>query len=107
MPICGSGSTPRSGRAARGRAVTNLLQLKPDETLTAFLPVREFKDGRYLIFATRRGLVKDLDHRTAIAGGLEYVLPTDQHRGDIVRACDDHPAQARQRFIVALLVDGD
>src|SRR5262245_13577224 len=51
---------PQAGRAARGRAVTNLLQLK-DETLTAFLPVREFKEGHYLIFATRRGLVKKTD----------------------------------------------
>ena len=52
---------PQAGRAARGRAVTNLLQLKSEETLTAFLPVREFKDGHYLIFATRRGLVKKTD----------------------------------------------
>ena len=52
---------PQAGRAARGRAVTNLLQLKPEEKLSAFLPVREFKDGRYLVFATRRGLVKKTD----------------------------------------------
>jgi DNA gyrase subunit A len=52
---------PQAGRAARGRAVTNLLQLKPEETLSAFLPVREFREGRYLIFATRRGLVKKTD----------------------------------------------
>ena len=51
---------PQAGRAARGRAVTNLLQLK-DEKLSAFLPVREFKEGHYLIFATRRGLVKKTD----------------------------------------------
>jgi DNA gyrase subunit A len=49
---------PQAGRAARGRAVTNLLQLKPEEKLSAFLPVREFREGRNLIFATRRGLVK-------------------------------------------------
>ena len=52
---------PQAGRAARGRAVTNLLQLKSEETLSAFLPVREFKDDHYLIFATRRGLVKKTD----------------------------------------------
>ncbi len=52
---------PQAGRAARGRAVTNLLQLKPEEKLSAFLPVREFRDGRYLVFATRRGLVKKTD----------------------------------------------
>jgi DNA gyrase subunit A len=51
---------PQAGRAARGRAVSNLLQLK-DEKLSAFLPVREFKEGHYLIFATRRGLVKKTD----------------------------------------------
>jgi DNA gyrase subunit A len=52
---------PQAGRAARGRAVTNLLQLKPEEKLSAFLPVREFKPDRYLVFATRRGLVKKTD----------------------------------------------
>jgi DNA gyrase subunit A len=52
---------PQAGRAARGRAVTNLLQLKPEEKLSAFLPVREFQDDHYLIFATRRGLVKKTD----------------------------------------------
>jgi DNA gyrase subunit A len=52
---------PQAGRAARGRAVTNLLQLKAEEKLSAFLPVREFKEGHYLIFATRRGLVKKTD----------------------------------------------
>jgi DNA gyrase subunit A len=52
---------PQAGRAARGRAVTNLLQLKAEEKLSAFLPVREFRDGRYLVFATRRGLVKKTD----------------------------------------------
>jgi DNA gyrase subunit A len=49
---------PQAGRAARGRAVTNLLNLKPEEKLSAFLPVREFQSGRYVVFATRRGLVK-------------------------------------------------
>jgi DNA gyrase subunit A len=52
---------PQAGRAARGRAVTNLLHLGPEEKLTAFLPVREFQEGRYLLFATRRGLIKKTD----------------------------------------------
>ena len=52
---------PQAGRAARGRAITNLIQLKPDEKLSAFLPVREFHEGHYLVFATRRGLVKKTD----------------------------------------------
>jgi DNA gyrase subunit A len=52
---------PQAGRAARGRAVTNLLQLGPEEKLSAFLPVREFQEGWHLLFATRRGLIKKTD----------------------------------------------
>src|SRR5438309_641637 len=52
---------PQAGRAARGRSITNLLSLKPEEKLSAFLPVREFQEGRYVVFATRRGLVKKTD----------------------------------------------
>jgi len=52
---------PQAGRAARGRSITNLLSLKPEEKLSAFLPVREFQEGCSLLFATRRGLVKKTD----------------------------------------------
>ena len=52
---------PQAGRAARGRSVTNLLSLGPDERLSAFLPLREFQEGGYILFATRRGLVKKTD----------------------------------------------
>jgi len=52
---------PQAGRAARGRSITNLLSLHPEEKLSAFLPVREFQEGRYVLFATRRGLVKKTD----------------------------------------------
>ena len=38
-----------------------MLSLKPEEKLSAFLPVREFQEGRYVVFATRRGLVKKTD----------------------------------------------
>src|SRR4030095_4275827 len=53
---------PQARRAARGAPrggdITNLIQLKPEEKLSAFLPVREFHEDHYLVFATRRGLVK-------------------------------------------------
>src|SRR5437899_5595460 len=52
---------PQAGRAARGRSVTNLLSLKPEEKLSAFRPGREYQEGRYLVFATRRGLIKKTD----------------------------------------------
>src|SRR5436190_524312 len=52
---------PQAGRAARGRSITNVLSLRPEEKLSAFLPVREFQEGRYVLFATRRGHVKKTD----------------------------------------------
>jgi len=52
---------PSGSRAARGKAVVNLLQLAPDEQLSTFLTVPEFVDGRWVIFGTRRGTVKKTD----------------------------------------------
>ena len=52
---------PLIGRAARGKALVNLLSLSPGEKISAILPMREFREGRYLCFATRRGLIKKTD----------------------------------------------
>lgn len=49
---------PQGSRTARGKALINLLPLREGERISAFLPVREFKEGNFLIFATRKGLVK-------------------------------------------------
>ncbi|HIX28080.1 MAG TPA: DNA gyrase subunit A [Candidatus Blautia stercoravium] len=49
---------PEASRTARGTAIINLLQLQPDEKITAVIPIREFKAGSYLFMATRNGLVK-------------------------------------------------
>ncbi len=52
---------PQASRSAKGRPVVNLLQLQDGEKVSAFLPVREFQEGRYIIFATQNGLVKKTD----------------------------------------------
>jgi DNA gyrase subunit A len=49
---------PEAGRAARGKALVNLLALTNDEKVTATLPVKEFRDDRYVMMATRQGVVK-------------------------------------------------
>ena len=49
---------PDSGRTARGTAIVNLLQLLPDEKITAVIPIREYHDGRYLFMCTKNGIVK-------------------------------------------------
>ncbi len=49
---------PEAGRTARGTAIINLLQLLPEEKITAVIPIREYSDHEYLFMATRKGIVK-------------------------------------------------
>jgi DNA gyrase subunit A len=49
---------PQLGRAAKGKAIANFVTLEGGEKITAFLPVRQFEVGRYLVMATKQGVVK-------------------------------------------------
>ena len=49
---------PEASRTARGTAIVNLLMLQPEEHITTVLPIRRFEADRYLVMATRHGVVK-------------------------------------------------
>ncbi len=49
---------PQGGRTARGRPIVNLIRMSRDDRIAAMVPVREFREDRYLLFATRKGMVK-------------------------------------------------
>ncbi len=49
---------PQGGRAARGKPVVQCISIRPGERVAALVPVREFSDDRWLMFATRNGTVK-------------------------------------------------
>jgi DNA gyrase subunit A len=49
---------PEASRTARGRALVNLLPLREGEEVRAVLSTRDFSEGKYLVFATRKGMVK-------------------------------------------------
>ena len=49
---------PEASRTTRGTAIINLLQLMPGEKITALIPIREYKEGKFLFMATKKGLVK-------------------------------------------------
>jgi DNA gyrase subunit A len=75
---------PQAGRSARGKAIQNLIPLSPDESIRTILPVRRFEEGKYVIIATQKGLVK----KTSL---LEYSRPRSTgiraitiHEGDEV-----------------------
>ena len=52
---------PEAGRQAKGTAIVNLLELNSDEKVTTVIPIAEYKEGLYLIMATKNGHVKKTD----------------------------------------------
>ncbi len=52
---------PQAGAAAKGKAIVNILNLTQDEKITAFLPVKEFAEGKFIVMATKYGVIKKTD----------------------------------------------
>ena len=52
---------PEASRTARGTAIINLLQLTQEEKITAVIPIREYREGDYILMATRSGMIKKTD----------------------------------------------
>ncbi|MDH5190513.1 MAG: DNA gyrase subunit A [Gammaproteobacteria bacterium] len=49
---------PQAGRTARGKPIVNLLPLEEGEKINAVLPIREYEDDKFIVFATSSGTVK-------------------------------------------------
>ena len=72
---------PESGRTARGTAIVNLLQMLLGEHITAVIPIREFKPGRYLLMATKKGMIKKTpitDYQNIRKNGLAAITLRDE-----------------------------
>ncbi|MBI3084715.1 MAG: DNA gyrase subunit A, partial [candidate division NC10 bacterium] len=64
---------PQLGRAAKGKALVNFLQVQSGEMVTAMIPIRQFEVDKYLVMATRRGVVKKTElsaYANPRAGGI-------------------------------------
>jgi DNA gyrase subunit A len=59
---------PLGSRQSKGRAIVNLLPLRQDELIRAVIATRDFKEAKYLVFATKKGIVKKTEF-------LEYNTP--------------------------------
>ncbi len=84
---------PQGGRASRGKAIVNLLNLAPNERVMTILPVKDFEEGKYIITATQKGVVKKTElmaYSKPRTGGI-IALTIDE---------DDH-------LIAARLTDGE
>jgi DNA gyrase subunit A len=52
---------PLGSRTTKGKAIINILPIEDGETVKAILPIDEFEEGRYILTATRKGVVKKTD----------------------------------------------
>ena len=83
---------PEAGRTSRGTAIINILQLQPDEKITAMIPIKEFKEGDYLFMATKKGLVKKtpiLDYANVRKTGLAAITLREDDELIEVKLTDD------------------
>jgi DNA gyrase subunit A len=73
---------PQSGRGSRGKPIVNLLPLEPDERISAVLPIREFTDDRFVLFATRSGTVKKTPLSAYSRPRANGIIAVDLRDGD-------------------------
>lgn len=84
---------PQGGRASRGKAIVNLLQLASDEKVTTILPVKEFEEGKFIVTATARGIIKKTDlmaYSNPRAGGIIALTIDEGDRLVEARLTDGH-----------------
>lgn len=83
---------PEASRTARGTAIINLLQLMPDEKITAIIPIKEYVQGEYLFMATKKGLVKKTpitDYENVRKTGLAAITLREEDELIEVKATDN------------------
>ncbi|MEK6576255.1 MAG: DNA gyrase subunit A [Nitrospirota bacterium] len=86
---------PEAGRIAKGKAIVNLLQVSAEENITAVLPVAEFSGDRYVMMATKRGIIKKttLDaYSNPRVGGIIAITLDEGDRLISVQLIDDEKA---------------
>ena len=67
---------PEAGRTARGTAIVNMLSLDAGEKISAIIPIQNFAEGKYLLFATRDGIIKKTalsEYNSARKTGLQAI----------------------------------
>ncbi|MDD2413661.1 MAG: DNA gyrase subunit A [Eubacteriaceae bacterium] len=83
---------PEGGRTARGTAIVNILQLDPGESITTMIQVKEFSDDKYLIMATRKGVIKKTalsDYASSRKNGIVGINLRDDDELINVRIVED------------------
>ncbi len=84
---------PQAGRAAKGKAIINLIQISEGERVMAILPVREFEQGKFVIMATKRGILKKTDlveySRPRLSGIIAISIDEEDELIDVKQTVGD------------------
>jgi len=83
---------PEAGRTAKGTAIVNLLSLDSGEKISAIIPIQNFAEGQYLIFATKNGIIKKtslIEYNSARRTGLQAIALKDEDILIDVRLTDE------------------
>ncbi|MBE5812641.1 MAG: DNA gyrase subunit A [Clostridiales bacterium] len=82
---------PEAGRQAKGMAIVNLLQLGPDEKVTAGIQIKQYTDDAYLLMATKKGIIKKtnlMEYNNVRKSGLQGITLRDDDELIDVRLTD-------------------
>ena len=82
---------PEAGRTARGTAIVNLLSLDAGEKVSAVIPIQNFAEGKYLLMATKNGLIKKtalVEYNSARRTGLQGITLKEDDELITVRLTD-------------------
>ena len=82
---------PEAGRTAKGTAIVNLLSLDPGEKISAVIPIQNFAEGKYLLMATKNGLIKKTalsEYNSSRKTGLQGITLKEEDELIAVRLTD-------------------
>ena len=82
---------PEAGRIAKGTAIVNLLSLDAGEKISTIIPIQNFAEGKYLLFATKNGIIKKTsleEYNSSRKTGLQAITLKDDDELIGVRLTD-------------------
>ena len=82
---------PEAGRTAKGTAIVNILNLEPEEKVSAVIPISNFAEGKYILMATKNGMIKKTaltEYSTIRKNGIKGITLNENDRLIDVRLTD-------------------
>jgi DNA gyrase subunit A len=73
---------PQMGRASKGKAIVNLIQLQKDEKIAQFVNIEKFEESKYIIFATRKGMIKKTELMAYSHPRKDGIIAINLNEGD-------------------------